>query len=552
VHISAAATIRDDKQYLGLAQAIIDFEPARTTCFASSGGAGDDELESSVEPAHGVSEAISLVAHTSIHKNPLKLTRSMAESNSNPPYRNPLRKARTANVSDDTSPLRPRTAPELSSNSVLVPRTHSEIRRAFSDSFITSTSRVSNSQNCRSLEVSSDTRRSSPLANKGYRVPRLSQTSADHQPPTKRARLLPPSQTSPTFVYSRASDQKQPTQAGTLVMKSSPPQFYDFDADTQSDVTTASPSQPIAGEADITKPVDESPPRNSKSFISISSDDAPQQNLGLGNLHNMGQEMPSHPIAEQDMARAHLSFPNIDELSVEVVAPQPPVGDGKFSTHITQHLQDLIDKPQLTRIFRPIKIARDVKVLERGHWLMEITIAEDEVVRLARESPIKEVAVKSYTDRFAGTTAQERLTKYWQTKADGTMRDYDYGHEDDALGQWTENEFLTFWGQFSTFIQKGRAGWAVRMVRDESPADVSKHVRSIRVRIFTWGEVIAHIYLAVWLCSSKMATRIPMKWIASDGLVVVEMSGKKKYAGVLRPWVRKGPPGEDGSWGVAE
>lgn len=72
------------------------------------------------------------------------------------------------------------------------------------------------------------------------------------------------------------------------------------------------------------------------------------------------------------------------------------------------------------------------------------------------------------------------------------------------------------------------------------------------MRIFTWGEVIGHIYLAIWLCSAKLATRIRMKWVDGKGLTVVEMSGKKKFTGKLPPWVRKGPAGEDGSWGIAE
>ncbi|KAI9869940.1 MAG: hypothetical protein M1823_008901, partial [Watsoniomyces obsoletus] len=71
-------------------------------------------------------------------------------------------------------------------------------------------------------------------------------------------------------------------------------------------------------------------------------------------------------------------------LQAEVAAPAPSVGEERFSTHITQALRDFTSQLPFARFFRPMNVARDVKVLERGHWLMEITLVSDEVAEAAR------------------------------------------------------------------------------------------------------------------------------------------------------------------------
>ncbi|ETN37133.1 uncharacterized protein HMPREF1541_08123 [Cyphellophora europaea CBS 101466] len=247
-----------------------------------------------------------------------------------------------------------------------------------------------------------------------------------------------------------------------------------------------------------------------------------------------------------------MPFARLDSLPQEVSSPPPPVGRGKFSSHITEPLQELMDALPFQKLFKPLTVARDVKVLERGHWLLEITIARDDHVADARASPTKQEAMQAYSDRFAGATAEERLAKFWQAKSAGVMSDYDFGHEDGAVGKWTEAEFVTFWNNFAGLLCKAKAGWAVRMVRDDVAWGLQQAgTRMVRIRIFTWGEIVGHIYLAIWLSSDKLSVRIPMKWVAGDGQAVIEMSGKKKHKGRLPSWIRKGPEGERGSWGLA-
>jgi hypothetical protein len=403
-----------------------------------------------------------------------------------------------------------------------------------------------------SPNVSSYGHVSSPLGLKGDVVVGLSQSSIDDQPPSKRARLQDQLSLSPTAIESSTQAKNSAQAREAISVWSSPPSRAAAPQGPHSDVSTATPSETsYAGFMLTEKHSDQT--KSTASIISVSSgltDHRCHEEVSL-----CEEAMPvgggKEPIVSQ--STSSLPFTPIDGLEREVNAPQPLVGKGKFTSHITEHLQELFVRPGLCKFFQPLRVARDVKVLERGYWLMEIIIAEDQVVHQARNSPTKEATGQSYSNRFAGKTAKERLARFWQAKEVGKITDYDYGHEDEAVGKWTEDEFVAFWAQMSTYIARGRAGWGVRMVRDDTEiSNAASPTRTVRVRIFTWGEVIPHIYLAIWVCSNKTAIRIPMKWIAGDGSVVIEMSGKKKFAGGLPAWIRKGPAGEGGSVGIAD
>lgn len=548
VHVTAPGTVRHDKRQLALAQAIIDFHPASVTHVmrCEEKGRRDNSL-SSQQQVTIAGEGNKARLET---KNPRKRARAGSTSFSNPPYRNPYHGTRLkSRLQTPVALERPRTAPELSASTIQVPRTHRERRRAVSDSFQSLTSRVANSQEPEilALETSSDGRVSSPLGFEDGLVLSLSQTSLEDQPRAKRpclegdnfgSSLLLPSSPGAGALFLRGR---------SLVWTTSPTPAVNSAPDTQSGTSTATPSQPFQ-DLERERPYSSQPsPEKATSIVSISSGDT-QRSMTNG-------QMASHPrsIEAADDSGFSRPFPAIDDLPLEVTAPQPAVGNSTFKTHVTKHLQELMETLPLHKLFKPLRVTRDVKVLERGHWLLQIVIAADEVVKQARTSPSKETAINAYTERFAGSTAEERLAKFWQVKDAGKMSEYDYGHDDEAVGKWTEAEFPTFWSNMSEFLRKGHAGWGVRMVRDD--LDISPPapgLRKLRVRIFTWGEVIGHMFLAIWLFSQKVSVRIPMKWVAGDGSVVVEMSGKKKFTGHLPPWVRKGPAGEGGSWGLSD
>ena len=237
-------------------------------------------------------------------------------------------------------------------------------------------------------------------------------------------------------------------------------------------------------------------------------------------------------------------------LKPNVSAPQPNVSEERFVTHITTHLQDLASQLPFERFFRPVEVTRDVKVLERGYWLMEVQIVSDEAAEAARSVEKIKVPVQTMQERFQGATSSERLRKYEEAKRNGSLYQTGKISETQAQGLWTEDELVRFWKSFSVFIENGKAGWGTRLV-GEDVSDDSDAVQ-VRIRIFAWGEVLGHLYLAIWVLSDKLAGRIPTDWIASDGSHVIKMAGTRSGRGSLPLWSRKGPEGDKGCWGLAE
>ncbi len=241
------------------------------------------------------------------------------------------------------------------------------------------------------------------------------------------------------------------------------------------------------------------------------------------------------------------------DLSVEVKSEDPPTGQIKFTSHITPPLADLASRLPFKRFFKPVAVIRDIGVLERGFWTMHITIADAEVVEAARRSPTEEEKRQAFRNRFDGAAHEERMKKYEAAKQDDNFHNFDYGFEDRAVGLLTKEEFVIFWRNISSFIETGKAGWGIRMVREELDLESSNDGNArLRVRIFSWGEIIGHLYLALWVLSDKVIAYIPMEWMAGDGATVVKMAGTWDGRGKLGLWTRKSPEGEGGCWGVGK
>ena len=239
-------------------------------------------------------------------------------------------------------------------------------------------------------------------------------------------------------------------------------------------------------------------------------------------------------------------------LEPEVTAPQPKVGEKRFVTHVTKTLQDFAAQLPFESYFRPVEVIRDVKVLERGYWLMEVTMVSRKRAEDVRAVRNHDTRLPSMQEWFQGVTAAERLAKYDEAKRNGNLHQSGQNSEIRAQGLWTEEEFVQFWRDFSSFIENGRAGWGTRLVGEEVTDDEAEQGRKMRVRIFTWGEVLGHMYLAIWVLSDKLGAKVPMDWVGSDGAHIVKMAGTRSGRGLLPVWSRKGPEGEKGCWGVRE
>jgi hypothetical protein len=228
-----------------------------------------------------------------------------------------------------------------------------------------------------------------------------------------------------------------------------------------------------------------------------------------------------------------------------------------------------------------------VRVLERGHWRIPVTIASQGVVDEARAEMPRDQKLAKITKQHDAPTSRERWEKWRVLEAERTKRrdiglsssPLEYGEDGQFVERkrqdfWTEEEFVRFWGTLEECVGDGKWGWGIRVFREELAEDGDSadkqraglpsslraddtvragggRERRVLLKVTTWGEVIPHIWILLWLMSDKLTAYIPMEWRAGDDTVVVKMSGYRRKRGVLREWVYKGPAGEQGIWGIA-
>jgi hypothetical protein len=490
VHIDASATVQADERALALAQAIYDFQPRSIIrC--------NDSTEPPIDQAPEIPDSLQDSSGTHL--------RALL--------------AKEAIWTTPSTLARPRTAPAATGSTIQVPFTSSERGRASSEPIRSiASSRISNSHD---EATSSEDPTSSPTTGRQRRL--VFGSSPDGLPAAKRARL--DRSASEAVTISQSMDRTAQFAHSEEPLPSS---------GAEASTITASPrSSGLAYEPGI-----EDTASKAASIVTLSSGSSQAQTQ---------TQVPADRLPSPEVVLCSA----IDELPSEVNSAQPLLGSGSYTTHITKPLQDLHDS--LASVFRPLRVTRDVRVLERGHWLMNITVTKDQVVQDARASPSKQSRIEALNTRFTGATAEEKLAKFWHARSGTDDGGYDYGHEDEAVGKWTEREFLAFWEDMSSFISAGKAGWAVRMCREKPESGPDRgEGQQYRIRVFGWGEILMHMYLVVYLCSSKASIYIPMRWAGGDGATIVEMSGKKKFRGDGRHWVRKGPPGSDGVWGSGD
>ncbi len=345
---------------------------------------------------------------------------------------------------------------------------------------------------------------------------------------------------------------------------------------TATATATATPSQPLPG-----IPRQSSPSNNPKSLSAYHNQTSP--------INLVSQDLQSTPqrrfpaLNLPPAPRSSPPFPDpsphspISSLPKRVCPKPPATGHGAFVTHITPSLERLLErKISISKCFRPVYVSRDVNVLERGYWRLPIIIASAEAIAEARVREDKAIKMARIRD---GLTVGESLAKVRSIRAEEARRralglssspiEYDEAGqtiERKRCDMWTEAEFLDFWNILAMGIGSGNCGWGVSVYREDlaepprppssspTPTEVEETTapreRKLLLKVYTWGEVIPHMWLWMWVISNKLTTYIPMEWWAGDGSVLVRMSGYRRRHGVLGDWVYKGPAGEKGTWGI--
>ena len=231
----------------------------------------------------------------------------------------------------------------------------------------------------------------------------------------------------------------------------------------------------------------------------LSVDHAPRSSATSALPSSVSLPAPDKDVAVQDVVEVEpaLAFDIsalLARLPMEIHPERPePSSTAEFTTHITPTLRMLAERMRLTRVFKPAHQARPLRTLERGYWFLRLPITA------APQDP------SNTKEKGNATTSTPFL--------------------------WPVALFDQFWKYLSTFIAKeGRAGWGVWCICEvDADAELDTHSHSadipLAVKIYTWGEIAAHIYLLLYLASERKIKRVPdVEWRDGREEPVIRMS----------------------------
>lgn len=186
-------------------------------------------------------------------------------------------------------------------------------------------------------------------------------------------------------------------------------------------------------------------------------------------------------------------------LPQEIHPPLPPISTVPFSTHVTPTLAMLTRRLHPARTYNPLLQTRALDQLERGYWLMHITLHDP-------QDPPAPGLVDATNPPNTGP-------KSWDTPS-----------------------FHRFWSFLAEFVGKeARAGWGVWCVLEQDqlvtssgttgsslPARGSGSV-SVVLKVYAWGEVAMHVYLLLYLASERRIRGMGAEWRDSSEKTIIQM-----------------------------
>jgi len=201
-----------------------------------------------------------------------------------------------------------------------------------------------------------------------------------------------------------------------------------------------------------------------------------QLELGMGHKQDAERQLSSgEDLIDPEMNESYqitkgtssgvMSFLSIP---LEVLPPGPRISDftpTSWPSQSTKALDILRDAPENVGRFKPLWTTRNLAMDERGHWHIE--------------------------------------TANWEQKLQ-----------------------YTFWYDLANFVRRGYAGWGVTLHREPPNPENENNGNGDglgQVQLYSWGELIEHTYLLLWLYSNGKVRGSSLQWIDSADAIVVQM-----------------------------
>lgn len=223
----------------------------------------------------------------------------------------------------------------------------------------------------------------------------------------------------------------------------------------------------------------------------------------------------------------------------------------QFRTCITPNLAELAERFDLKNNFQLYGASGNVKNRTRGYWQLLISINS---INSSARTHVSSFTSSQWVDRKfmvrqdgevnASATTPEREAFVHQTK-------YPPKNPTKPVS-WNLNDFLDFWAVLRKAVERGRAGY-------DSYLEINRIERTeegimLKIRMFCWGEVLAHTWLLLFAASNGLVANMPAQWFVPNFKrhgIVLTMSGQPKNPGDTGRWVEK-VSGPEGHWGLEE
>lgn len=486
-------------------------------------------------------------AKDSVRSAPCSVTKEPAsghEPTNQVPALNAKAAVSTVHAAQTPEVVRPKTAPAGSiaaKPTILRKRTRSEcssfesLRSVIPDSQETRESVASQDPACAVVDLTTPS---------SYAADRLAQAVAHEQPIKHHLRPVKRRQTDQAV---NPSDQSETPNLALLLGKANPilssrQQTCGVAEDSNERVTTSSDStsiSPMKPPNNVGHPSPEQGPSPRIDASDSHSITAPQAHVDSLNSCPSSNKLFAPPTKRSLVHNASsLPFLSISSLPTAIHAPGPPVGHSRYTTHLTTSLRTLATRLPLATFFRPLVVKRDINVLERGYWHLQIPVVQNP---------------PSQRDATASGNAGKRHFGKSSARA--------------SRGKpWTEESFLQFWHAFASYVQSGWSGWGVSIYREDPgcphfpplpvPLDTgtgedstAEEKKEITLKVTCWGEILGHLYLIMWVLSDKRTQGLAMEWRNASDDAVVEMGRGRRGAGPGQ-YGFKGGDGADGKWGL--